>query len=350
MEWDLKNRTLGDCSVIYQVTLHDKSRDTIEDVYVAETPIVLKNTSPYTRSSLGPSLRQSQDNCVPKSVHSIDILSNTTLAWEVDTFEICDLTNFNVDIWGGDADEEYHYNTTDTCLDISFLNTCEVWNFTITPVSYGVAGVASTLRTYVPLPPDANLSLAFIRYTLQNGALAMEWNLANRTLGDCSVKYRLTIHDRSQDTIDDLYLRNTSIVLSSTTPCTWYAIVLRAVNMAYPLIEGPESTTMNYQRTPRAQNAPTLKAVDIRATSFNLTVALEGDRNRCPLRTLLVDGGSYFNASTSLQGLDVPEVASVEVKSLLPNTMYFFNVSVQNSAGWSAGTRLAVQTLNLSPD
>ncbi|KAJ8914958.1 hypothetical protein NQ315_002482 [Exocentrus adspersus] len=294
-----------------------------------------------------PLTRVSGQDCLPRNVQNIDILSNTTLVWELDAFETCQISNFYVDIWGH-GEEQYHYNITENFLDVSFLGTCELWNFTISAVHYVIPGPASTFSTYVPLPPDADLTLAFVRYNFPSGHIVMEWDLANRTLGDCSVKYRLTLHDQDRDTMDDMYLDETSIVLN-TLACTQYETILRAVNMAYPMIEGP-LRRMNINLAATVQSAPRLKFVEIQATSFNMTVGLDGERNRCPVMTLFVDGGIYFNASVSLQGMETPELVEVEVKSLLPNTMYYFHVSVLNIGGWSTPTPIAIQTLDLSPN
>ncbi|KAJ8914959.1 hypothetical protein NQ315_002483 [Exocentrus adspersus] len=289
-----------------------------------------------------------QDECVPTSVQHIDILSNTTLVWDLDAFETCHVTNFNVDIWGN-GEEEFHLNVTDRFLDVSFLGICELWNFAITPFSYEVSGASSTLSTYVHLPPDADLSLSYVTYSFPSGYISIDWDLTNRSLGDCSLKYRLTLHDEDRDTMEDIYVSNTSINLYDMLPCTQYETLLRAVNMAYPMIGGP-LRTMRIRLGARVPNAPTLKALDIQATSFNITVELEGEKNKCPLRTIRVNGGVYFDVSVSLYELESAEFLNVEVKDLLPNRMYFFNVSIKNNGGWSAVTPLAVQTLDFSPN
>ncbi|KAJ8925173.1 hypothetical protein NQ315_001358, partial [Exocentrus adspersus] len=391
LTWDITDARLGTCTIRYRLSIGEDERvQVIHDLYFSDETVNLDFLSACTKYQIVllpikytnvahfstqyfnlyitdkmviqllrvllvtfftflPVNTASGQDCLPRSVQNINILSNTTLVWELDPFEPCDISNFYVDIWGGDAEEEYHFNITDNFLDVSFLGSCELWNFTITAVHYVVPGPASTLSTYVPLPPDADLSLAFVRYSFPDGLIAMEWDLANRTLGDCSVKYRLTLHDQDRDTMDDLYLDDTAILLTESLACTQYETILRAINMAYPMIEGP-LRRLSIRLGARVQSAPTLKSINIQATSFNMTVALDGNRNKCPLMALLVDGGSYFNVSVPLQGLDSPDSAHVEVKSLLPNTLYYFHVSVQNNGGLSAPTLIAVQTLELSPN
>ncbi|KAJ8925234.1 hypothetical protein NQ315_001420 [Exocentrus adspersus] len=289
-----------------------------------------------------------QDDCVPKSVQNIEILSNTTLVWKLDASEACDVTNFIIDIVG---EKKYNYNITNSFLDVSFLGICGIWNFTIIPISSEVSGSAATLETYVPLPTDADLSLGFVSYSQPEGNLVMEWDLKNRTLGDCSVRYRLTINDTARNTTQEMYLKDTFFTFNDTFPCTIYSIVLRAVNMAHPRIEGRSSTTMKYRpgdQGPGLQIPPTLKVINAQTTSFNLTVGLDGYNNVCPLKALFVDGGSYFNKTVSLLGLEAIESANVQIDSLLPNKMYYFNVSIQNSKGWSMPGQFAVQTLDLT--
>lgn len=98
------------------------------------------------------------------------------------------------------------------------------------------------------------------------------------------------------------------------------------------------------------QVAPTLRSVDIQATSLNMTWSLEGDANRCPLRNFYIEGGSYFNSTTSLQGITNPATVTVVVDNLRPNSMYYMRASVENSGGTSQATPIAVQTLDLSSD
>ncbi|KAJ8925174.1 hypothetical protein NQ315_001359 [Exocentrus adspersus] len=285
---------------------------------------------------------------IPAAVQNVAILSNSTLLWELDAFEICDVTNFHVDVTGGGM-EEYHYVVDEKYLDLSFLTVCDQWDFIVTAVAHDVVGVATTLSTYVPLPPDADLTISSFGFTSSEGETRLYWQLSNRTYGDCSLEYRLTRRDLDRGTIEDMYVEGNTARLDSMSLCVEYELLLRAVNMAFPPTEGP-LTSMTLQLSGRPQTAPRLKLVINQATSFHMTWELEGDANRCPLRTLLVDGGIYFNSSVSLQDLDDVRFADVEIKSLRPGTMYHLNVSVQNSRGWSAATPVAVQTLDLSPN
>lgn len=95
-----------------------------------------------------------------------------------------------------------------------------------------------------------------------------------------------------------------------------------------------------------AQIAPRLGSIDIQTTSINMTWILEGDANRCPLIRLYVDGGIYFNETIPLQNLVDRNRVQVEIKSLTPNSMYYFRVYVENNGGISPATPLAVQTLD----
>lgn len=286
-----------------------------------------------------------QDDCVP-SIQSVSIASNATLFWVVDPTESCEITSFIVDIIG-DREDEYHFAVTENFVDLYFLVICEKWQFTVTPISNEVTGFAHTITAYIPLPPDADLSISFFRFSFSGGTVVLEWDLTNQTLGDCSLEYRLTLQDLDRGTIYDVYVEGKSARLDAASPCVSYEINLRAINQAHPAIEGP-MRSLNLILAARAQLAPTLKSVVIQATSIILTWSLEGDANRCPLRSFYIDGGSYFNSSVPLESLQDPTTVSVEITSLRPNSMYFMRASVQNNGGWSSTTPIAVQTLDLS--
>lgn len=94
-----------------------------------------------------------------------------------------------------------------------------------------------------------------------------------------------------------------------------------------------------------AQIAPILKSLNVQKTSVNTTWLLEGNGNRCPLKNFYVDGGTIFNFSVPLENLTDRNEVEVEIESLLPNRLYYFQVYVENSGGLSPVTPIGVQTL-----
>lgn len=286
-------------------------------------------------------------DCVP-SVTSVTIASNATLFWEVDPDGPCEITSFTVDIVG-DSGDEYHFTVDMHYIILSFLPICERWHFTVTPNSYDIVGFPHRMTSYVPLPPDADLTLSNFSFNITGRSVFLEWDLLDQTHGDCSLEYRLTLEDLDRGTVQDFYLEGKSVTMNNVSPCIYYGLSLRAINQAHPTIEGPVRTLYMLLNA-RAQFAPILQSIDVQATTIDMTWTLEGDTNRCPLSSFHIDGGAYFNSTVSLNGSPNPTTASVHIDSLLPNSMYVMVASVENSGGRSPGAPIAVQTLDLSPN
>ncbi|XP_023310061.1 uncharacterized protein LOC111691454 [Anoplophora glabripennis] len=189
---------------------------------------------------------------------------------------------------------------------------------------------------------DTDLNVSNVRFTFLDQGVVVRWSL--RTPTNCSIEYHLVVQDSDLGVIRDEYLEEESVQLDAMSACTGYNVTLRAVNKAIPSPEGPFLTT-SIQFHSRAQIAPILKSLDVETTSIKTTWLLEGEGNRCPLRNFYVNGGN-FNFSIPLEDLADRSVVPVEIKSLQPNTMYYFQVSVENSAGLSPPTPVAVQTLH----
>ncbi|KAJ8925170.1 hypothetical protein NQ315_001355 [Exocentrus adspersus] len=294
-------------------------------------------------------VRVQTEDCVPGSVQMLDIAPNATLWWTVNPDEPCPLTDFLVDIVG-DAQDEFHLRVSVQHVDVSFLNVCEIWRFTVSPFSDGVMGLERTLTHHIPLPPGADLTLKYFdAIFLEGNDVLLEWDLQNRTYGDCSLYYLLTITDEELGITQDVYVQGNILHMSVLSPCVPYQLSLRAVNKANPTIEGPISTSM-IEVPGRPQVTPTLQSIEVQATSVNMTWTLEMGTNRCPLKAMYVDAGSQFNISVPLINASPLVPVTVELKSLRPNTMYFLKVSVENSVGVSRAAQIGVQTLELSPN
>ncbi|XP_018570509.1 uncharacterized protein LOC108910407 [Anoplophora glabripennis] len=192
---------------------------------------------------------------------------------------------------------------------------------------------------------NLDLSLSY-EFNFTGRDIFLQWVLKSQIT--CHVLYHLVIRDDDLGVILNEYLKGTSSLLE-VSPCILYYIELNAINEEIPNMEGP-AVTMGIVFSKRVQIAPSLGLIDIRATSINMTWTLEGGANRCPLIRLYVDGGSYFNQTVSLQDLSDNSQVSVEITPLKPNSMYFFRVYVENNAGFSPATQLAVQTLEATDE
>ncbi|XP_018570570.1 uncharacterized protein LOC108910453 [Anoplophora glabripennis] len=289
----------------------------------------------------------SQDDCAPEPILQLMISANATLYWTLDEFQYCEITHFQVNVTN-DSGEGYFYEVTENYLDLSFLEICEEFNFTVIPMSYEGVGFGRTLSVPLPLPPDADLSLTSFKATsLESKDVLVEWDLVNNTYGNCSLYYQLRVTDEDLDTTQDVYVWENSVDLTFPRPCISHHVDIRAINGAQPNIEGAWTTPIHFYMPAKPQIIPSLFAIDIGTTSVNMTWTLEGISNRCPLKALYLDGGSYFNISVPIQNVDSDQVL-VELRSLQSNSMYYFNVYVENSGGVSPAFNLAVQTLDIN--
>ncbi|KAJ8925168.1 hypothetical protein NQ315_001353 [Exocentrus adspersus] len=279
-------------------------------------------------------------------VQNLRIHANATLSWQLREREPCQVDEFQIDLVGG-MEEQYHFRVKITSVDLSFLEVCEEWRFVVTPISEGVLGYQRALTGYIPLPSDADLSLSYFNVShLESKHLLLEWDLNNHTHGDCTLRYRITVTDQDTSLTWDLYLTGYSARLRTLSPCATYSFTIRAVNNAYPLIEGP-LRTREVELPPHPQDAPKLVTMEIGATSINMSWRLENYLDqRCPVRSMRVDGGTNFD-------VEVPVTerfpVQVELEGLNHNTMYYFLISVENSAGTSPVVQMAVQTLEMEP-
>ncbi|KAJ8925167.1 hypothetical protein NQ315_001352 [Exocentrus adspersus] len=282
------------------------------------------------------------EDCVAGAVKNLRIHSNANLTWDVDPDELCDIDEFQVDIVG-DGEDEFHFKVETPYVHLVFLEICEEWEFAVTPISAGVVGFKTRLVEFVPLPPDADLSLSYFNVTeLAPKNVLIEWDLNNHTLGDCTLEYRVAITDRQTSTARDLYVTGTSAHLDVLSPCVPYSMAIRAVNRAHPTVEGPLKS-YSFEIPPYAEDAPTLNSINIAATTVNMTFKLEDFmKNRCPILNLHVDGGNFFNLKVPVDDPFFRPPVEVNLTRLQPNSMYYFKVSVENS-----GVAGRVKNLNI---
>ncbi|KAJ8925166.1 hypothetical protein NQ315_001351 [Exocentrus adspersus] len=295
------------------------------------------------------------EECVAGAVLNLQISVEANLTWQVSENEPCDIEQFQVDLLG-DREDEYHFKVNSTFVDLSFLEICEQWQFMVTPISNGIAGYERRITGHIPLPSTsslagADLSLKYFNVTqVEPRILLLQWDLNNHTHGDCTLRYRITVTDQDFSIIRDRYVTGYSEQVFHLSPCGMYHIAIRPFNIGYPTIEGPMSAR-EIELPPHPQERPVLRELTIGPTTIHTVWELENYFNqRCPVRSLHVDGGSQFNVEVPVS-FPTEERLPVEVdlKGLKPDNMYFLNVSVENMGGLSSSTLIGVQTLELEP-
>ncbi|KAJ8925162.1 hypothetical protein NQ315_001347 [Exocentrus adspersus] len=289
--------------------------------------------------------------CIPRYVENLRINVSAVLSWEVHQDETCGIKEFQVDVEAEHQEYEMHFLVRFQFVDLSFLPVCDEWHFVVTPISENnVLGYERRLVGHVPLPSTADISLSYFDAIHVNTKdILLQWDLQNRTQGDCTLRYRIVIENKETGDVQDVYVSGLSIILHNLSPCVEYHIAIRAVNIAHPTIEGP-MLFQNVLSPSIEQIPPTLLSVKTGPTSIDMTWGLENWSNRCPVRALHIDGGSKFNISVPIQDStdDRPPV-EVNLKGLQPNSMYYLKVAVENSGGMSQASQIAVQTDELGP-
>ncbi|KAJ8925228.1 hypothetical protein NQ315_001414 [Exocentrus adspersus] len=287
------------------------------------------------------------EDCIAGQVLNLKINVDGSLTWSVSPTEPCVIDAFQLDILG-DEQDEYHFTVNGTQADLSFLKTCEEWQFFVTAISNGVPGLENRLVDYVPLPANADLTLLyFIVAQITRYDVLLYWELSNHTHGECTLQYRVAITDTQSNQVQDVYFTGHLAHLSFLSPCATYHLAIRAVNTAAGGVEGP--VLYRYTQIPHYPlEPPKLKHIEIGATSIRTTWELESyETNSCPVIYLYLDGGSYFNSTIRIADTFGRPPMQVNVTNLLPNSMYYFKTSVQNTGGLSTAASMAVQTLQL---
>ncbi|KAJ8925225.1 hypothetical protein NQ315_001411 [Exocentrus adspersus] len=286
--------------------------------------------------------------CVPLAVENLRIHPNGTLTWDVSTDETCVADSFQV-VVEGDREDDYDVTVRDTFVDLSFLKTCEQWKFYVTPVAAGVVGHQTRLIDWIPLPRSADLTIDYLNVTIRKRHdVVLNWDLRNRTHGDCTLEYRLAITDTETATIRDVYFTGRSFRLQYLSPCVPYHLALRAVNTAIGGIEGPIiSKFVDIPAYP--EDPPTLRSVNIGPTAIDMSWRLENYiYNRCPVENFYLDSSTGTNFSIPILDPAGRPPVHISVSGLKPSTIYNFRAYVKNSGGVSTSVPMAVQTKELS--
>ncbi|KAJ8925236.1 hypothetical protein NQ315_001422 [Exocentrus adspersus] len=269
--------------------------------------------------------------CVPKSVIEIHLNPDLFLNWTVSEEEECSIAHFAVNL-RRNGEEEHDFEVTTTYVDVSsIVRHCEYWQFRVRAVSDdGTVGNSHLLIAQNPLRDESRLALEYLRINSTEAHPRLYWTLRDEEYRKCASTYHVTVEDEETGEFSDFYITDTSALLDFVSPCASYEFEVRAVY--------------------RVLNPPRLYDVSVGPTSVNTTWILDSlSTNRCPIRTLYVDGGQHFNISFPVSDDNHREPVAVNLKSLRPNSLYLMRVSVENSAGMSNRSTVGVQTLELSP-
>ncbi|XP_018577909.1 uncharacterized protein LOC108916187 [Anoplophora glabripennis] len=290
--------------------------------------------------------------CVPHSVVNMTLTAHHVLTWDVSEDELCDITQFVVEIYQQDIPEEYSFEIYEPWMNVSFLQVCQEWTFVVIPVSEQTRGQEHRLFGSLPLPADADLDIDYISIEQdeESGDVHLYWDLTDHRYGSCSLRYRLTIQEEGSEEIHDIYMSGRSANLHFLSPCTDYQFGIRAINIAEPTIEGPLKTEFG-SIPPAAQISPHLDDIELGVRSFVMRWEIQSVVwNKCEVTELLIDGGDFFKKTVHIVDDGRRAPIEVEINDLLPDSLYYLRAYVLNSAGWSVPTVVAIHTLPLSPN
>ncbi|KAJ8923450.1 hypothetical protein NQ315_002009 [Exocentrus adspersus] len=287
------------------------------------------------------------EDCIAGVVSDLTIDSNANLTWTIHPTEPCQIDEFRVDV-ARSTTAQFRFYVKERYANLSFLDVCERWTYTVIPISGGITGHRRELTGYIPLPPDTDLTVHYFKAEkLAKGIVHLQWNLTDPIPGNCvsRLEYRLVIMDLQSGDVIDTYIRAQQTNLDLLSPCVPYELSIRAINT----VEGP-SRSLNVETDPYPEDPPTLSSIESTPTGINMVWTLESYlRNRCPVINFFVNGGNNFNITQPIRDHFRRAPVVLNVTQLQPDRMYYFKVSVENLGGVSPVVPMAAQTLKLEP-
>ncbi|XP_018570571.1 uncharacterized protein LOC108910455 [Anoplophora glabripennis] len=277
--------------------------------------------------------------CVPDPIFNI-YLEDTTLSWQ--NISNCEGISYVTIIHSRNAGEiEYVYQGEDTTIDVSFLPYCRSYIFTVCAYSSveNLAGPFTQIGAYVPLPEGSSIGITNISGSQIGNNILIEWQVLREYL-HCLDHYRILLWDEDSSEPKEITTRMNGYYITNAPFCMTYRVDMSVV---YGGTENPVST-FNYT-VPSATNNLSLLSVTQSATTINITWGLEiYSVNRCTVTSLTIVG-TVINLTIPIQDSPERPPISVNLSGLKANSMYYFNVTVENEAGTSRPFQLAVQTL-----
>ncbi|KAJ8948725.1 hypothetical protein NQ318_017893 [Aromia moschata] len=292
-------------------------------------------------SWLSISLVNGQLPCVPVGVVNLTMNLNSVVTWDPNPEENCTVSYHLVYV-DSDTGTEYIYAVSGTSLNVGFLPVCDSYVFRVIPISnQNVEGEETTLATKIPLPEDANLTVALIMVSQDGDDVAIQW-IMDDAWTKCADRFRVIINDAEIDHIQDIYTFDTSIVIPDLAPCTTYEFGVVAIYNW--VIEGPV-TVVSRTIPEGVQSPPTLIGVELAPRNVTLLWLLQSyASNKCPVSAAFVDIANNYNTTVSILDQTSRQPISITLSDLVPNSLYIVNTTVINSAGSSRAVPIAIQT------
>ncbi|KAJ8925203.1 hypothetical protein NQ315_001389 [Exocentrus adspersus] len=272
--------------------------------------------------------------CTPNPVGGLELTSDRVLHWDASTN--CPNAIYRVQIaWSGQT--MYEEVVPALVFDVDFLVYCRTYTFTVFAVANHSLGQTNSVTAFIPIPVGSDVNVTRLTSALINDSVLIEWQVGMK-YPLCVEYYHLVIHD--DDETQHLQVTERGYLLKHVAKCTNYRF---EITSSY---NGMNGTTIELNYTvPAATNTPSLVEVRKSSVSINTTWSLEKyQQNRCEVTALYVNG-TRFSVIYPID--DVPGRPDIQVTlvGLRADSMYYFNVSVENNAGISPAFQIAVQTL-----
>ncbi|KAJ8925205.1 hypothetical protein NQ315_001391 [Exocentrus adspersus] len=283
-----------------------------------------------------------QETCIPNPVGEIELLADKQLQWAPS--QNCPNTSYRIRITTQNA-REFQTTVPGLNFTVSFMMYCQSYTFRIAPIANNVLGEENYISADLPLPGSVDVAIQGLRGSLIADDVLIEWRI-DSTYTNCVDYYHLFIYDDDREEVPEyLQVTRPGYLLQYVPSCANYRF---EVASHYEQFNGTTEKT-NYT-VPAATNKPSLVYVSQSATTINTTWSLEKyDLNRCEIIALHIKGGTRFNVTYPIKDTEERQNVQVSVGGLRANSMYYFNVSVENSAGVSEAYQMAVQTLPVEP-
>ncbi|KAJ8925202.1 hypothetical protein NQ315_001388 [Exocentrus adspersus] len=285
------------------------------------------------------SLAVAQEACIPNPAGGVILSADRWLHW--DPSENCPNTVYRVQVFFTMDKPTYSTVTAQLSWSMDFLLYCRVYNFTVTSLANNILGTENFVWETLHIPEGTDVVINGLTGALIDDSVLVEWRIGWK-YPYCVEHFHFFIYDDEVETPQYLQVIQPGYLLEHVARCTNYRF---EVASSYGMMNGTTST-INYT-VPALSNRPTLVEVRQNAVSINTTWSLEKyNVNRCRVTALYVTG-TRFNATYPIE--DTPERPNVQVSitGLIPDSMYSFSVSIENSAGLSTPYHMAVQTLPL---
>ncbi|KAJ8948734.1 hypothetical protein NQ318_017902 [Aromia moschata] len=200
------------------------------------------------------------------------------------------------------------------------------------------------MNIVTPPPSDANLALDDVQYVPNGRHVELRWSLEEQW-ASCAQRYRVVILNEDTSVASDLYTTSTSVTLINLIPCGSYMFTVRAL---FTLEEEGPVSVVRHVVDPAATTRPTLESFTLGTNSIALTMQLQAlAQNRCPIYNVEVKSPS-FTATYLVTDQNSRTSFPLSITGLQPNTMYYVQISANNTVGATSPFQAAFQTLESS--